>query len=70
MIGSLVLIFFTSLQNFTAIKQERPRLGRKYGDFEKVLSDHCLNIAENIQILQSFTRILLCLNFDPTMVQE
>ena len=46
MIGSLVLIFFTSLQNFIAIKQEKPCLKRKYGDFQKVLSDPCLNIDE------------------------
>ena len=45
-IGSLVLICFTSLQNFIAIKLEKPCLRRKYSDFQKVLSDPCLNIAE------------------------
>ena len=48
MIGSLVLILFTSLQNFIAIKQEEPCLRRKYDDFQKVLSDPCHNIAEMI----------------------
>ena len=38
MVGSLVLIFFTSLQNFIAIKQEKPCLRRKYDDLQKVLS--------------------------------
>ena len=45
-IGSLVVILFTSLQNFIAIKQEEPCLRRKYGDFQKVFLDQCLNIAE------------------------
>ena len=49
MIGSLVLLFFTSLQNLIAIKQEKPCLRRKYGDFQKVLSDPRLNIAEQNQ---------------------
>ena len=51
MIFGLVLIFFTSLQNFIAIKQEKPCLRRKYGDFQKVLSDPCLNIAELVYFL-------------------
>ena len=46
MIGSLVLIFFKSLKHFLAIKQEKRSSRRKYGDFRKVLSDPCPNIAE------------------------
>ena len=45
MIGTLVLLFFTPLQNFIAIKQDKPSLRRKYGDFQKLMSDLCLNIA-------------------------
>ena len=37
---------FTILQNFIAIKQKEPCLRRKYVDFQKMLSDPCLNIAE------------------------
>ena len=48
--GSLLLIFCTSSQNFIAIKLEKPCLRRKYGDFQKVLSDPCLNIAESLKI--------------------
>ena len=53
MIGSLVLIFFTSLQNF---KQEKPCLRRKYGDLQKVLSDPCLNIAEWADFLRKYEK--------------
>ena len=42
LISSLGLTVFTALQNFIAIKQKR----RKYGDFQKMLSDPCLNTAE------------------------
>ena len=44
-IVSLVLLFFTCRQNFIAIKQRKPCLRTKYGDFQKVLSDPCLNIT-------------------------
>ena len=37
---------FTILQNFITIRQKEPCLGRKYVDFQKMLSDPCLNIAE------------------------
>ena len=37
---------FTTLQNFIAIKQRKTCLRRKYVDFENMLSDPCLNIAE------------------------
>ena len=38
---------FTILQNFIAIRQKEPCLRRKYVDFQKMLSDPCLNIAEH-----------------------
>ena len=39
---------FTILQNFIAIRQKEPCLRRKYVDFQKMLSDTCLNIAEQL----------------------
>ena len=36
----------TILQNFISIRQKEPCLRRKYVDFQKMLSDPCLNIAE------------------------
>ena len=38
---------FTILQNFITIRQKEPCLKRKYVDFQKMLSDPCLNIAES-----------------------
>ena len=46
MIGSSVLIFFTSLQ---ISLQEKPCIRRKYGDFQKVLPDPGFNIAEQVK---------------------
>ena len=37
---------FTISQNFIAIRQKEHCLRRKYVDFQKMLSDPCLNIAE------------------------
>ena len=39
---------FTILQNFIAIRQKEPCLRRKYVDFQKMLSDPCLNITEYV----------------------
>ena len=39
---------FTILQNFIAITQKEPCLRRKYVDFQTMLSDPCLNIAEKL----------------------
>ena len=41
---------FTILQNFIAIRQKEPCLRRKYVDFQKMLSDPCLNIAEQLAL--------------------
>ena len=57
MIGSLVLILFTTLQNFIAIKQEKPCLRRKYGDFQKVLSDPCFKVDMKRKFLFSHTKV-------------
>ena len=59
MIGSLVLIHFLSLQNFIAIKQEKPCLRRKYDNFQKLLSDPCLNIAEKSKLKPATSQIFL-----------
>ena len=37
---------FTILQNFIAIRQKEPCSRRKYVDFQKMLSDPCLNMTE------------------------
>ena len=39
---------FTILENFITMRQKEPCLRRKYVDFQKMLSDPCLNIAENV----------------------
>ena len=39
---------FTILQNFIAIRQKEPCLRRKYVDFQKMLSDPCLNITKYV----------------------
>ena len=44
--SSLIMTVFTILQNFIAIRQKEPCLRREYVDFQKMLSDPCLNIAE------------------------
>ena len=44
--SSSIMIVFTILQNFISIRQKEPCLRRKYVDFQKMLSDPCLNIAE------------------------
>ena len=44
--SSSIMTVFTILQNFITIRQKEPCLRRKYVDFQKMLSDPCLNIAE------------------------
>ena len=47
---------FTILQNFITIRQKEPCLRRKYVDFQKMLSDPCLNIAELLQSIMNSTQ--------------
>ena len=55
---------FTILQNFIAIRQKEPCLRRKYVDFQKMLSDPCLNIAELFQLVCQKNKVLHRIKFN------
>ena len=48
-----MLIFFTALQTFIAIKQKKPCLRTKYCDLQNMLSDPFLDIAENSSVIKA-----------------
>ena len=58
--SSSIMTVFTILQNFITIRQKEPCLRRKYVDFQKMLSDPCLNIAECK--FQCCSKFFLCCN--------